>query len=121
MKRFLWLIILPALLLAACASDNEITIRTAGMRFVADEVRVKAGQPVTLHVVNRDGFAHAFDIDEFDISTRSSHPRSRAATASTAAPPATKPPAWRACWLSSHSAQQRARSGDWPEHAGTVR
>ena len=67
MKRCLWLIILLALLLAACGSGNEITIRTAGMRFVADEVRGKAGQPVTLHVVNRDGFAHAFDIDEFDI------------------------------------------------------
>lgn len=67
MKRFLWLIILLALLLAGCASGDEITIRTAGMRFVADEVRVKASQPVTLHVVNRDGFAHAFDMDEFDI------------------------------------------------------
>jgi uncharacterized cupredoxin-like copper-binding protein len=59
-----------ALLLAACGSgDNDVTIRTDGMRFVRDEVRVKAGQPVTLHLVNRDGFAHAFDLDEFDIHT----------------------------------------------------
>jgi uncharacterized cupredoxin-like copper-binding protein len=55
-------------LLAACAADNgRITIQTDGMKFVQTEVRVKAGQPVTLHVVNRDGYAHAFDIDEFDI------------------------------------------------------
>jgi plastocyanin len=57
-----------ALWLAACGTDNrEITIRTEGMRFISDEVRVKAGQPVSLRVVNQDGYAHAFDIDEFDI------------------------------------------------------
>lgn len=56
-------------LLAACGATNDVTIRTAGMRFVSDEVRVKAGQPVTLRVVNQDGYAHAFDIDEFDIHT----------------------------------------------------
>jgi heme/copper-type cytochrome/quinol oxidase subunit 2 len=37
------------------------------MRFVRDEVHVQVGQPVTLRVVNRDGYAHAFDIDAFDI------------------------------------------------------
>ncbi len=68
MKRLFWLLILPALLLAGCGSgDGSITIKTDGMRFVADEVHVKAGQAVTLHVVNRDGYAHAFDMDEFDI------------------------------------------------------
>lgn len=68
MKRLFWLLILLALLLAGCGSgDGSITIKTDGMRFVADEVYVKAGQPVTLHVVNRDGYAHAFDMDEFDI------------------------------------------------------
>lgn len=55
-------------LLAACAADDgRITIETDGMRFVQSEVRVKAGQPVTLRVINRDGYAHAFDIDAFDI------------------------------------------------------
>lgn len=55
-------------LLAACASgDGRTTIEMDGMKFVQTEVWVKAGQPVTLHVVNRDGYAHAFDIDEFDI------------------------------------------------------
>ena len=39
------------------------------MCFLQDEITVKAGQPVTLRLVNRDGYAHAFDIDEFDIHT----------------------------------------------------
>ena len=56
-----------ALLLAACGAGNDVTIKTDGMRFVQDEVRVKAGQAVTLKVVNQDGYAHAFDIDEFAI------------------------------------------------------
>lgn len=70
MKQPSWFavpLVLPALLLAGCGSSNEITIRTDGMRFVRDEIHVKASQAVTLHVVNRDGYAHAFDIDEFDI------------------------------------------------------
>ena len=55
-------------LLAGCGgSAQTVTIRTDGMRFVADEARVRAGEPVTLRVVNRDDYAHAFDIDEFDI------------------------------------------------------
>ena len=67
MKRGGILACMLALLLAGCGPRNDITIRTEGMRFVADEVRVKAGQPVTLRVVNRDGYAHAIDIDEFGI------------------------------------------------------
>lgn len=56
-----------ALHVAACGDGNDVTIKTDGMRFVQDEVRVKAGQAVTLKVVNQDGYAHAFDIDEFAI------------------------------------------------------
>ena len=33
---------------------------------LADNTR-KAGQAVALRVVNRDGYAHAFDIDDLDI------------------------------------------------------
>jgi plastocyanin len=68
--RYAWfaLLLTSLLVLVACGSSGRnFTIKTDGMRFVQDEVRVKAGQPVTLRVVNRDGFAHAFDIDEFDI------------------------------------------------------
>jgi uncharacterized cupredoxin-like copper-binding protein len=39
------------------------------MRFLQDEISVTAGQPVTLRLVNQDGYAPAFDIDEFDIHT----------------------------------------------------
>jgi len=72
MKHLPWFapLLTLALLLAACGSgDGKLTIKTAGMRFVKDEVHVKAGQPVTLRVINRDDYAHAFDLDEFDIHT----------------------------------------------------
>jgi plastocyanin len=66
--RHLPLLLTVAVMLAACASgDGRLTIQTDGMRFVQAEVRVQAGQPVTLRVVNRDGYAHAFDLDEFDL------------------------------------------------------
>lgn len=68
LSRFAALLILLALPLAGCGSgDGSITIKTDSMSFMKDEVHVKAGQPVTLHVVNQDGYSHAFDIDEFDI------------------------------------------------------
>ena len=54
--------------LAACASGGDgRTIEAIGMSFVRDEVHVSAGQPVTLRIVNRDGYTHAFDMDAFDI------------------------------------------------------
>jgi uncharacterized cupredoxin-like copper-binding protein len=68
MRPYFPLLLLLPLLLAACGpGGGDITLKTDGMRFVRDEVRVKAGQPVTVRVVNRDGYAHAFDIDKFDI------------------------------------------------------
>ncbi|MBW7884133.1 MAG: cupredoxin domain-containing protein [Caldilineaceae bacterium] len=70
MKRLYWMaaLFILALLVSACGSgEGEVTIRTDGMRFISDEVHVKAGRPVTVRVVNRDGYSHAFDIDEFDI------------------------------------------------------
>lgn len=55
-------------LLAACGgSSNNPTVSMKDMRFRQTEVQVKAGQPVTLRLVNEDGYAHAFDIDEFDL------------------------------------------------------
>jgi nitrite reductase (NO-forming) len=70
-RPFSFLMMLSLLpLLAGCGlGERAKTIQTEGMRFVQDEVRVKAGQPVTLRVVNRDGYAHAFDLDEFGIHT----------------------------------------------------
>ena len=65
------LLIILVCLLAACGppASNEATITMKEMAFVQSEITVKAGQPVTLRLVNRDGYAHAFDIDEFDIHT----------------------------------------------------
>lgn len=63
-------IFMLSLLLTGCgAGDHQVTIKTDGMRFVQEEIHLKAGQPVTLQVVNRDGYAHAFDLDEFAIHT----------------------------------------------------
>ncbi|HRQ38588.1 MAG TPA: cupredoxin domain-containing protein [Chloroflexota bacterium] len=65
------LLIILVWLLAACGSTtpNEATITIKEMAFGQSEITVKAGQPVTLRLVNRDGYAHAFDMDEFDIHT----------------------------------------------------
>lgn len=37
------------------------------MGYKATDVRVQAGESVTLRVFNEDGYAHAFDIDGLDI------------------------------------------------------
>jgi uncharacterized cupredoxin-like copper-binding protein len=65
------LISLLVLLLAACtgAQTNNVTLNLEAMRFDQSEVQVKAGQPLTLRIINKDGYAHAFDIDEFNIHT----------------------------------------------------
>lgn len=67
MARVTLLALLLALLAACGAPANDPTITLQDMRFSQDEVHVKAGAPVTVHLVNRDGYAHAFDIDEFAI------------------------------------------------------
>ncbi len=68
MTRNLLLSLVLVGMLAACSTGGDgHTIEAIGMNFVRSEVHVRAGQPVTLHVVNRDGYAHAFDVDEFDI------------------------------------------------------
>ncbi len=68
MKRATLLVLTLAVLLAACGgSASTVTVSMKDMRFRQEEVSVKAGQPVTLRVVNQDGYAHAFDIDEFDL------------------------------------------------------
>ena len=65
------LLIILVCLLAACGTPapTEATITMKEMAFVQSEITLKAGQPVTLRLVNRDGYAHAFDIDAFDIHT----------------------------------------------------
>ena len=56
--------------LAGCGptpAPNEITIASSGMIFSVTEARGKVGQEVVLRLVNRDSYAHAFDIDEFNV------------------------------------------------------
>jgi len=71
-KRPLPFLLLLILLLAGCgrAQGNEATLSMKNMQFLQSELHVKAGQPVTLHLVNQDGYTHTFDIDAFDIHTQ---------------------------------------------------
>ncbi len=64
-----FLLLLMLLLLAGCgrAQTSQITIKLEGMRFQHDSLQVQTGQSITLQLVNKDGFAHAFDLDDFDI------------------------------------------------------
>ena len=57
------------LLLAACAEPqtSRITLTLQEMGFSQNQIEVSANQPVTLRLNNKDGYAHAFDLDEFDI------------------------------------------------------
>ncbi|MCA9898409.1 MAG: cupredoxin domain-containing protein [Ardenticatenaceae bacterium] len=57
------------LLLVACAKPqtSRVTLTLQEMGFSQNEIEVSANQPVTLHLNNKDGYAHAFDLDEFDI------------------------------------------------------
>ncbi len=63
------LLLILLCLLAACGrtTPNEATITMKEMAFQQSEITIKAGQPVALRLVNQDGYAHAFDMDEFDI------------------------------------------------------
>ena len=65
------LLILLALLFAVSGAlsnrSGTLTLKTSGLQFSETEIRVQAGQPVNLELFNTDGYAHAFDIDEFGI------------------------------------------------------
>lgn len=62
------LIVSLALFLSACGRQSaEATLKIEAMRFSQTELQVKAGKPVTLHIVNKDGYSHAFDMDSFNI------------------------------------------------------
>lgn len=70
MQQSLYRFCLFSLILVAtgCGEHTQsVTIKTDGMRFVAEEIHLKAGRPVTLRVTNQDGYAHTFDLDEFAI------------------------------------------------------
>jgi uncharacterized cupredoxin-like copper-binding protein len=52
---------------APAAAGREITIASSGMIFDVTEARGKAGQEIVLRLVNRDSYAHAFDMDDFNV------------------------------------------------------
>lgn len=54
---------------AGCGQSRagELVVKIRQMGFDQSEIRVPAGEPVTLTIVNEDGYTHAFDVDEFDI------------------------------------------------------
>ena len=69
MLRSLFWIGLFALVLAGCTGQKEqsFTIQASGMSFSPKTITVRADQLVSLRVINRDGYVHAFDLDAFDI------------------------------------------------------
>ena len=66
-KRLAFAATMALLLMACSGASNNLTVAMKDMRFRQAEVHVQAGQPVTLRVVNEDSYAHAFDIDEFNL------------------------------------------------------
>ncbi len=61
------------------ARAGTLTLKTSGLQFSETELHVKVGQTVTLELFNVDGYAHAFDIDAFNIHIKL--PASQTATA----------------------------------------
>lgn len=57
------------IVLSGCGGQDSqsITIQARGMSFTPGTVTVKAGHTVNLRIINRDGYAHAFDLDAYDI------------------------------------------------------
>lgn len=69
MLRAYLLVGILLLVLSGCGGQESqaITIQANGMSFSPARVTVKTGQTVSLRIINRDGYAHAFDLDAFDI------------------------------------------------------
>ncbi|GAB4577694.1 MAG: hypothetical protein Fur0022_04250 [Anaerolineales bacterium] len=61
------LLVLFAVTGAFSTRPGMITLKTSGVQFSETEIHARAGQPVNLELFNVDGYAHAFDIDEFDV------------------------------------------------------
>lgn len=52
---------------AVSIPNNTLTYTTKAMRFGQTELRVQAGQEITLQLENYDMYAHSFDIDELGL------------------------------------------------------
>ena len=73
-KKIRWtavsLLILLGLLLAACGGQEEagqtggpIQVTLQNIRFKPDQLTVKAGQTVTVNLVNKDSVPHTFELE----------------------------------------------------------
>ena len=52
---------------AVTSQNNTLLYTTKAMRFGQTELRVQAGQEITLQLENDDTYAHSFDIDEMGL------------------------------------------------------
>jgi uncharacterized cupredoxin-like copper-binding protein len=52
---------------AVSTQNNTLIYTTKAMRFGQTELRIKAGQEITLQLENYDMYAHSFDIDELEL------------------------------------------------------
>ena len=63
---FAFLLILLGLSVA-CGPSNKVTVRAQAMQFRQAEIKVEVGHPITLQLINKDGYTHAFGLDEFEL------------------------------------------------------
>ncbi len=63
----LFLLIVGGGIWLAAAFPATLTVKSKNYRFTQPEIRVQAGELVTMRLENKDAAAHAFDIDEFDV------------------------------------------------------
>ncbi len=52
---------------AVSSQTSTLTYTTKAMRFGQTELRIKAGQEITLQLENYDTYPHSFDIDELGL------------------------------------------------------
>ncbi len=73
------MLLLLTVLYAACGEDSaptpgepagattEVTVRTEGLRFAPADLRLPAGAPIKLTLVNADPVVHDVTVDELDV------------------------------------------------------
>lgn len=62
--------LLPLILTLAAAAPPSVEVRLSSFDFAPGTVRLKAGEPVVLHLVNTGGGAHDFAAPQFFAAAR---------------------------------------------------
>ena len=65
MRAFLFAFLLAAPALAAAQSPRTVEVRLSNFDFTPNEIRLRAGEPVTLHLVNNGRGGHNFSAPQF--------------------------------------------------------